>query len=55
MEQRSSDQPNSERETDRSDSEAGRIVRDTNATPSPHAGATAEGGALDAEDETPPA
>ena len=54
MHQRSNDQPNPERETDRNDDDAGARVADTNATPSPHGGATAEGGALDADPATPP-
>lgn len=53
MQPRNDDQPNAERETDRNDPEAGRRVRDTNATPSPHGGTTAEGGALDGDEETP--
>lgn len=54
MQQRSDDQPNPERETAFNDPESGKRVADTNATPSPHGGATAEGGALDTTDETPP-
>jgi hypothetical protein len=54
MDQRNDDQPNPERETSRNDESAGAHARATNETPSPHGGATAEGGALDADSATPP-
>jgi hypothetical protein len=54
MEGRNEDQPYPERETARNDDEAGKRARDGNLTPSPHGGASAEGGEFDRSPETPP-
>jgi hypothetical protein len=54
MDQRNEDQAHPERESSRNDEQAGVHARETNETPSPHGGATAEGGALNRDAATPP-